>query len=344
MKAAALTANGELECLEVMELLKPEPAAGEVRIALKTAALNHLDIWIRRGRPGLQMRFPHIQGSDAAGIVDAVGDGVTRVKVGDEVVVNPGLSCGVCEACQKGQHSECPDFSLLGVSRPGTYAEYVTVPEVNVQSKPAYLNWEEAAAFPLAYLTAWRMLFSRAQLRPGESVLIHGIGGGVALAALQLATGAGATCIVTSSSEDKLARAKEFGAVAGINYARSESVAKEVLALSDGRGVDVVVDSVGGATWPINMEATRKGGRITHCGVTGGPEVQANINPIYWRQLSILGSTMGSNDDFYQLVRTMEAAELRPVIDKVFPLDEAREAQGRMDRGEQFGKIVLSMG
>lgn len=343
MKSASIMSNGDLECLEIVELPIPEPADGEVLVEVKAAALNHLDIWIRKGRPGVNPQFPHTLGSDAAGIVKAVGNRVQHVKVGDEVVVNPGLSCGKCETCLRGEHSECPDFSLLGVSRPGTFAEYVTVPEENVQLRPSYLTWEESAAYPLAYLTAWRMLITRAGLRPGETVLIHGIGGGVALAALQLATLTGAWNIVTSSSPEKLEEAEALGANAGINYKETENVAQKVLELTKGRGVDIVIDTVGAATWPINVEATRKGGRIVHCGVTGGPNVQANISPIYWRQLNILGSTMGSHEDFRQLTQAMKATVLRPVIDSVFPLEQARDAQAKMESGAQFGKIVLSM-
>ena len=342
MRAAIISQHGELDQLHVGELPEPTPAPGEVAIAVKAAGLNHLDIWLRKGRPGLNFSFPHPLGCDAAGVVKAVGDGVAGLSVGDEVLINPGLACMRCEWCLRGQHSECPTFGIMGMSRPGTFAEVVTAPAVNVYPKPAHLNWEEAAALPLAHLTAWHMLFTRAQLKPGESVLIHGIGGGVALALLQLAKASGARVIVTSSSADKLARAAALGADAGINYA-SDDVVQQVLALTGGRGVDVALDAVGAATFPINLNAVRKAGRIVHCGITTGPVAEVNIATLYWKQLSVLGSTMGSHEDFRLLLQFAANTGLKPVIDSVYPLEQAQEAQGLMERGGQFGKIVLTV-
>lgn len=342
MKAAVIHANGGLEQLVVEEVDAPKAGPGQAVLEVRAAALNHLDIWIRKGRPGAQLSFPHVLGSDAAGVVAEVGEGVKNVAPGDEVLLNPGLSCGHCPWCLRGEQSECPQFSIVGVSGWGTFAERVVVPAANLQKKPAHLNWEEAAALPLAYLTAWRMLHHRARLVPGETVLIHGIGGGVAIAALQFAKLCGARAIVTSSSSDKLQRARELGADFGINYREEKAVAQRVLELTGGIGADVVVDAVGAATFQINLEAARKGGRITHCGVTTGAAAEANLSLIYWKQLSILGSTMGSQGNFHQMVREVEATGLRPVVDKVFPLAKAQAAQGRMEEAEQFGKIVLS--
>jgi len=343
MKAVVIREHGSLEQLDIADVPHVEAAPGEVRIAVRAAALNHLDIWVRKGRPGMGLDFPHILGSDAAGVVEEVGSGVKGIHRGEEVILNPGISCGHCAACLAGEQSECAHFTIVGLGRPGAFAEYVTVPAANVQPRPAHLSWEEAAALPLAYLTAWRMLHSRARIRPGESVLIHGIGGGVALAALQLVGLAGGEAVVTSSSEDKLERARELGAAHTINYKTHPNVAEQVLAWTKGRGVDIALDAVGAATWPINLEALRKGGRAVHCGVTTGAVSEANISAIYWKQLSILGSTMGSQEDFRSLVNLVRTTGLKPVVDKVYPLGEARSAQGRMDAGEQFGKIVLSV-
>lgn len=343
MKAAGIEGHGDIG--QVKELNVPEPAAvaGEVVVEVKAAALNHLDIWMRNGRAGAPLPFPHVLGSDAAGVVKAVGDGVARWSVGDEVIINPGLSCGQCDFCGRGEQSECPEFSIVGMGRPGTFAEQVAVPATNLQEKPHHLSWSEAAALPLAYLTAWRMLMSRAQLAAGETVLIHGIGGGVALAALQLADLAGARTIVTSSSVDKLSRAGDYGANHGLQYGRNNMV-EEIMEITDGRGVDVVIDAVGAATWPVNIEACRKGGRIVHCGVTTGAHVEANISAIYWKQLTIMGSTMGSHEDFRALLSAVAISGLKPVIDSEYPLASARDAQARMEAGEQFGKIVLAVG
>ena len=342
MKAIGIHAHGELDQLAQLDIPEPAPAPGEVIVRVRAAALNHLDIWMRKGRAGVALPLPHVLGSDAAGTVHALGAGVSDWNEGDEVVLNPGLDCGTCEFCLRGQHSECVQFTIVGMGRPGTFAEFVSVPARNLQARPAHLTWEEAAALPLAYITAWRMLMTQAGLRAGESVLIHGIGGGVALAALQLASLAGARTLVTSSSVDKLARASELGAMHGIQY-RGKGVVDAVMDYTDGRGVDVVVDSVGAATWPVNMEVLRKGGRAVHCGVTTGPHVEANLSAIYWKQISILGSTMGSHEDFRALLQAVNTAGLHPVVDGVFALEEARAAQGRMERGEQFGKIVLAV-
>lgn len=343
MKAAVIFETGALEQVQVADVPAPKAEYGQVILDVKAAALNHLDIWIRKGRPGITLPSPHILGSDAAGVVAAVGEGVQGVQVGDEVVVNPGLSCMRCAACLRGDQSACEKYAILGTAAPGTFAEQVSVSALNVAPKPAHLSWEEAAALPLAYVTAWRMIFTRACVRPGETVLIHGIGGGVALAALQLLRIAGATAVVTSSCNEKLARAKELGASHTINYSETPDLPAAILACTEGVGVDAVIDTVGAGTWPVNFTVCRKGGRIAHCGVTTGATVETNIAALYWKQLSVLGSTMGSHEDFRQLLSAVQASGLRPVIDQIFPLAEAREAQGRMERGEQFGKIVLSV-
>ncbi len=343
MKAAVIHAHGENEQVVVEQIPDPSPAPGEVVIKVHTTALNHLDIWVRKGRPGVKFNYPHVLGSDAYGVVAELGAGVTDLAVGDEVILNPGLSSGKGEYCNRGEQSEDPAFGIMGLSRPGTFAERVAVPACNLYPKPTHLTSEEAAALPLAYLTAWRMLMNRAALVTGETVLIHGIGGGVALAGLQLAKLASAEVIVTSSSDEKLARARELGANHVINYKTTPAVAAAVREITRGRGVDIAFDTVGAATWPINFEAVRRGGRIVHCGVTTGATVEANISALYWNHLSVLGSAMGSHEDFRQMLKAVSNAKMGPVIDSVFPLDQAREALARMETGRQFGKIVLKV-
>lgn len=342
MRAVFIREFGGTDKIQVDDLPEPDMKRGEVRLAVKAAALNHLDVWVRKGRPGVQLKGPHILGSDAAGVVDAVGEGVEGVAVGDEVVVNPGVSCGQCEFCRRGDHSECPGFQLLGFQQQGLYAEKAIVPACNVQPKPAHLTWEEAAALPLAHLTAWHMLFPRARFEPGESVLIHGIGGGVALAALQFVRMNGGEAIVTSSSDEKLGRAKDLGASATINYRTTDDVGAKARELTGGRGVDIAFDTVGAPTLPISIAAMRRGGRMVTCGVTGGPEATVNLQMLYWNHHTLIGSTMGTEEDFRQLLRAVGNAGIKPVLDQAFPLDKYAEAVERMEAGQQFGKIVLT--
>lgn len=343
MKAAVIHENGELDVVRVEDVADPKPERGEAVVKVSYAGLNHLDIWVRKGRPGTPLSGTHILGSDAVGVVDELGDGVENVKVGDEVIVNPGLSCGHCEFCSRGQQSECPSFGIIGLSRSGTFAERVVVPAGNLWPKPAHLSGEEAGTLSLASVTAWRMLMTRAQVKPGETVLIHGIGGGVALCALQFAKRIGAEAIVTSSSDDKLARAGKLGADHAINY-RKQDVVERVKEITNGRGVDVAVDSVGAATWPLDFACVKRGGRIVTCGVTSGAKAETNLQALYWNQLTVLGSTMGSDEDFRLMLRSVTVNRLKPVVDEVFPLEEARQAMAKMEAGRQFGKIVLRVG
>ncbi len=341
MKAAMIREHGGVDCVTMGEFPDPKAGEGEVVLDVRSAALNHLDIWVRKGRPGLTLNMPHVLGSDGAGVVEAVGSKTHGIKIGDEVILNPGLSCGYCESCGRGQQSECMSFGIVGMSRPGTFAEKVSVPFQNVYPKPAHLSFDEAAALPLAYQTAWRMLMARARLRAGETVLIHGIGGGVALAGLQLAKLAGAEVIVTSSSDEKLSRAKAIGADHIVNYQAIDDLIGTIRDITNERGVDIVMDSVGAATWSTNFGVVRRGGRIVLCGVTTGPETATNLQALYWNQLTVMGSTMGSNEDVRQMLRAVEAAGLKPVMDSVNSLEEIRDAMSRMEAGEQFGKIAV---
>lgn len=339
MQALYFEQHGGPERLVVGERPLPEPQAGWVRVAVRAAALNQLDIFVLKGLPGVDL--PHIGGADGAGVVEAIGEGVTGIAVGQEVVFDPGVSCGHCTACLAGEQSLCASFGLLGEHRDGTLAEAVLVPALSVAPRPAHLSWEEAAAFPLTFLTAWRMLFTRARLTAGETVLIHGIGGGVSLACLVLAKLAGARVLVTSRSAAKLERALALGADEAMPS--NDQVAREAKRRTGDRGVDLVVDSVGAATWLLSLKSARRGGRIVTCGATSGPNPAEEIRLIFWNQLSILGSTMGSREDWRRLVETVVANRLRPVVDSVHALVDGRAAYERMVQAEQFGKIVVSV-
>jgi len=342
MKAIFIEDNGGPDVVQYGDIAEPgPPGPGEVRLRVKAAALNHLDIWVRMGRPGMSPSFPHVLGSDCCGVVDALGEGVDYLVVGDEVILNPGLH-GEDEFTRRGEQNISPTYGITGAHSAGTFAEFVNVRADKLQYKPEHLSDAEAAALPLAHLTAWCMLIRRARVQPGETVLIHGIGGGAALAALQIATLAGAESFVTSSSNDKLERALALGAAAIINY-REGDVADAVLELTGGLGADVVFDAVGAATWPINMAATRRGGRIVHCGVTTGAEASINIAQLYWNHLTVMGSTMGSDEDFRQMVAGVNSAMLTPEVDSIHPLEDGAKAQARMESGTQFGKIVLTI-
>jgi len=341
LKALYFEKHGGIENLLFGDRPEPEPGAGEVRIRLKTAALNHLDLFVLGGMPGIPIGLPHIGGADGAGLVEAVGPGVTGIEVGSEVVFDPGLSCGRCEYCRAGEQSLCVTFGVLGEHSDGTFAEAVVVAAESLAPRPDHLSWEEAAAFGLTYLTAWRMLMTRGGLRSGVTVLIHGIGGGVSLACLQLAKLSGCRAIVTSRSPEKLQRARDLGADDVVPS--DDQVARAVRGLTGKRGADLVVDSVGEATWMQSLKAAAKGGRIVTCGATSGPNPKEEIRLIFWNQLSIIGSTMGSRDDWRRLIGVVAAQLLRPVVDGLFPLSEGRAAYQRLESGDQFGKIVLSI-
>ena len=343
MRALVLTATGGLEHLAFADVPVPELAdPGDVRIRVHAAALNHLDLFVAKGLPGVQHQFPHVMGADGAGVVDATGDAVTAVRRGDRVMINPGLSCGRCAACGAGEESLCDAFRLLGEHRPGTAAEYVVVPAANVAPVPAAMGWAQAAAFPLATLTAWRMLVTRARVQPGETVLIWGIGGGVAMAALQVALLRGARVIVTSSSDAKLERVRALGAHAGLNHATLD-VVREVRRLTDGAGADVVVDSIGEPTWQSSLRALRRGGRLVTCGATGGPMVGLDVRKLFWHQWSILGSTMGSRAEFAAIAAEAAEGRLWPVVDRTVPFDEAIAAFHALAEGTQAGKLVIEV-
>ena len=342
MRALTLAGHGGLEQLHYRTDL-PEPGlpgAGEVRLRVQTAALNHLDVWLVGGLPGITLTQPWIVATDGAGIVDAVGTGVTHVSPGDHVIVNPGVSCHACEYCLDGDHPLCLNFQILGEHRPGFAAEVVLVPGRNVAPIPRTVGFAEAAAFSLATLTAWRMVTTRAQVTAGDEVLIWGIGGGVALAALAIAKARGARVWVTSSSDEKLAKARALGADVTINH-RTEDVAQVVRAQTRKRGVDVVIDSVGEATWTQSLGSLGRRGRIVTCGGTSGPLLQTDVRRLFWNQWTIMGSTMGTEAEFAAVAEAFVHRGLRIPVDSVHALADGRAAYARLESGAQFGKVVL---
>lgn len=343
MRALTLTATGGLEHLALQTRPDPVPVSPEdVLVRIHTAALNRLDLWVVEGLPGIRYQFPHVLGADGAGEVVSAGPAVVGLVAGDRVMINPGISCGSCAACRAGEQPVCPGFGVLGEHLPGTIAEYVVVPARNLAPVPEAFSWAEAAAFPLATLTAWRMLTTRARLQPGETVLIWGIGGGVALAALAIAKLAGATAIVTSRSEAKLARARALGADHTL-HDTGQDLSKEVRALTGRRGADVVVETVGARTWDQSLRSLARRGRLVTCGGTSGPMVTTDVRKLFWYQWTIMGSTMGSEAEFAAVTRLAAQGRLRPQLDTTYPLARATEAFARLARGEQLGKIVIEV-
>ena len=328
MRAVRIHEDGGPEVLVLEEAPDPEPGPGEVLVRLRASALNHLDVWIRKGLPSVPK--PRILGADGAGVVEALGDGVTGFELCKRVVLNPGIEVGGGRIHVIGEHGD------------GTNAELIAVPATNVHPIPDGLSFEEAAAFPLVFETAYRMLVTRAGLREGEWVLAWGIGGGVSTAALAIAKALGARVLVTSSSEAKLERARELGADATVNHATGD-VKAAVQEATAGHGIDVVVENVGEATWATSLQVAAPGGRITVCGATSGPNPPAALHRIWWKQLSILGSTMGTGEDFAGAYELVASGRALPVVDSVLPLDEIRAAHERLEAGEQLGKIVLTI-
>lgn len=341
MKAIRFHDFGGPEVLRYEDVPEPKPGPGEVLIALRAAALNHLDLFVRTGGVP-KTPLPHIGGADGAGVVAASGPGATSYAAGSRVFFDPGLSDGTCDYCARGEHSLCDRWEILGEHRDGTFAQAVVIPEVNLRPIPDRISFEEAAAFPLVFLTAWRMVVTKGRVRPGDTVLILGIGGGVAIAALQIAKHSGARVFVTSGSDAKLDRARQLGADVLINHKTSD-FSKEVWTATEKRGVDVVIDDVGAATWPGSIRALARGGRLVTCGATSGPKPDEDIRRIFTKQITIYGSTMGSRHDWEQVSRLLAAGALKPVTDATFSLEEAAVAQQRMERAEQFGKLVLTI-
>jgi NADPH:quinone reductase-like Zn-dependent oxidoreductase len=345
VRALTIAGHGGLDQLQLRDdLAEPSVRApSDVRVRVTAIALNHLDLFVLAGLPGVTLVPPWVVAADAAGVVDQVGAGMRGVHEGDTVIVNPGISDRTCAYCREGEQSLCVRFGILGEHHPGTAAEYIVVPGANVQPIPPTTPVASAAAFGLVTLTAWRMLVTRAEVRPGERVLIWGIGGGVATAALQICKLMGAEVWVTSGSDEKLARARALGADHTLNH-RTQDVAREIRTATGKAGVDVVVDNVGAATWKHSLDALGKRGRLVTCGGTSGPTVETDVRRLFWNQLSILGSTMGNDAEFEAVTEQFRAGRLFPPVDREYPLSQGREAYARLTAGEQFGKIVLRVG
>lgn len=343
MRAILMEARGGPEVLKPGEVPTPEPGPKEVRLRVKAAALNHLDIWVRKGMASPKLPLPHVLGADASGVVDAVGPGVTGFAPGDEVVVNPGLSCGRCERCLAGEDNLCSQYEILGEHRWGAYAEYLVVPEVNLVRKPQNLSFVEAAAIPLTFLTAWQMVVDKLGVRPGDDVLVMAAGSGVSVAAIQIAKLFGARVIATAGSEDKLRRAKALGADETVNYTHPDWP-KEVRRLTGGKGADKVVDHTGALYFEGVIKATANGGRIAIAGASSGYEGTLPFAHVFFRQLSILGSTMGSKSRLFPILRFVEEGKLKPVVGQVLPLEAAAEGHRLLEERRVFGKVVLQVG
>ncbi|EMA22553.1 zinc-binding dehydrogenase [Haloarcula argentinensis] len=340
MQAVQFDSHGDRDVLEYGEFPDPEPGRDEVVIDVKAAALNHLDIWTRRGLPGIDLDMPHIPGSDAAGVVDEVGDGVSRFEPGDRVAVLAGKSGGGDEFTRKGDPTLAPDFHIIGEHVRGVHSEYAAVPAENLTPVPEGVDWETAAASPLVFQTAWRMLRDRGDLKAGESVLVLGASGGVGHAAVQIADHAGAEVFATASSREKLDYAEELGADHTINYEETD-FAGEIRDLTDGRGVDMVVDHIGAQTWQDSLKSLVKGGRVVTCGATTGGNPETDINRIFWNQLQVIGSTMATPGQADEVLDLVWQGEMEPRVRETLPMSEIARAHEIIEDREGFGKVVV---
>jgi NADPH:quinone reductase-like Zn-dependent oxidoreductase len=340
MKAVIVKEHGGIDALRFEEAPDPSPAPDEVLVRVRAVALNHLDLWVRRGVPGFRFPLPLVPGCDIAGTVVEPGIRADGLAAGDEVVIAPGVSCGHCRACLSGRDHHCRRYGILGESRDGGCAELAAVPRANVIRKPANLSFEEAASMPLTFLTAWHMLIARCELRPGETVLVQAAGSGVSSAAIQIAKLWGATVIATASTDEKLERARELGADHVVNYSERD-VAREVAVVTGKGGADVVLDHVGSETWEGSTRSLAWQGRFVTCGATTGADVTLNLRHLFFKSLSILGSTMGSRAEVCEVFEHAEAGRLRPVVGKLLPLAEVREGHRLLEERRVFGKVVL---
>lgn len=342
MKAIVFEQHGGPDVLKYIEAPDPVIRASEVLVRVKACALNHLDLWVRRGIPGVAFPLPHIPGSDISGEIAQIGADVTTVRVGQKVVLAPGVSCGKCPACISGQDNRCRQFTNLGYMIDGGCAEFVRAPEVNCMPYPENLTFEEAASIPLVFQTAWHMLVARAELQPGEDILILGAGSGVGSAAIQIAKFFGARVIATAGGDEKLQKAKELGADHLINH-KTQKIREEVRRMTNKRGVDVVFEHVGTATWDESIASLAPGGRLVTCGATTGYDAKIDLRFLFSRQLSLLGSYMGTKPELLTVMKLVAAGRLKPVVDRVFPLAEAAAAHAYLESSAQFGKVVLKV-
>ena len=342
MKAIVFHQHGAPDVLKYTDAPEPEPRPNEVLVRVKACALNRLDLWVRQGLPGVAISLPHIPGSDISGEIAKIGADVTTVRVGQRVVLAPGVTCGKCSACLSGQDNHCRQFTNLGYMIDGGCAEFVRAPEVNCMPYPENLTFEQAAAIPLVFQTAWHMLVARAELRPSEDVLVLGAGSGVGSAAIQIAKFFGARVIATAGSDAKLQKAKELGADHVINH-KTQKIRDEVRRFTNKRGVDVVFEHVGTATWEESIASLAPSGRLVTCGATTGYDAKIDLRFLFVRQLSILGSYMGTKPELQTVMKLVAAGRLKPVVDRIFPLAEAAAAHTYLESGGQFGKVVLKV-
>ncbi len=342
MKAVVFHQHGGPEVLKYTDAPEPSIRASDVLVRVHACALNHLDLWVRGGLPNVPIPLPHIPGSDVAGEIAKIGADVTTVSVGQKVVLVPGVTCGKCAACLAGLDNRCRQFTNLGYTIDGGCAEFVRAPEVNCLPYPENLSFEEAAAVPLVFQTAWHMLVSRAELQPGEDVLVLGAGSGVGTAAIQVAKFFGARVIATAGTPEKLEKARVLGADHTINH-KSQKIRDEVRRITNKRGVDVVFEHVGTATWDDSLASLAPAGRLVTCGATTGYDAKVDLRFLFSRQLSLLGSYMGTKSELQTVMKLVAAGRLKPVVDRVFPLAEAAAAHAYLESGQQFGKVVLKI-
>jgi NADPH:quinone reductase-like Zn-dependent oxidoreductase len=342
MKAIVFQQHGGPQVLKYTDAAEPAIRPNEVLVRVKACALNHLDLWVRGGIPGVPIPLPHIPGSDVAGEVAQIGAEVSTVRVGQKVVLAPGVTCGKCAACISGKDNRCRQFTNLGYMIDGGCAEFVRVPEVNCLPYPENLTWEEAASIPLVFQTAWHMLLTRAELQPGEDVLVLGAGSGVGSAAIQIAKVFGARVLATAGSDEKLQKAKELGADHLIDH-KTQKIREEVRRITGKRGVDVVFEHVGTATWDDSLASLAPSGRLVTCGATTGYDAKIDLRFLFSRQLSLLGSYMGTKSEMHSVMRLVCTGRLKPVVDRIFPLAEAAAAHTYLESSAQFGKVVLSV-
>ena len=342
MKVIMMERHGNPDVLQYREYPEPVIGANEVLVRVRACALNHLDLWVRRGLPGVLIPLPHIPGSDVSGEIAKIGAEVSTVKVGQKVVLAPGVTCGHCPACIAGKDNRCREFTNLGYKIDGGCAEYVRCPEVNCMPYPENLDWVNAAAVPLVFLTAWHMLVNRAEIEPGEDVLVLAAGSGVGMAAVQIAKFFGARVIATAGADEKLAKAKELGADEVVHHGKME-IDKEVRRITGNRGVDVVFEHVGTATWEKSVKSLAPSGRLVTCGATTGFDAKLDLRFLFTRQLSLLGSYMGTKDELRTVLKLVAQGRLKPIVDKVFPLEECAAAHTYLEAGKQFGKVVMAV-
>ena len=342
MKAILFRKHGGPEVLQYADVPEPEPRPNEVLVRVCACALNHLDLWVRRGLPNVPIPLPHIPGSDVAGEIAKIGSEVTTVRVGQKVVLAPGVTCGKCAACVSGQDNHCRQFTNLGYLIDGGCAEFVRAPEVNCLPYPENLSFEEAASIPLVFQTAWHMILARAELQPAEDILVIGAGSGVGSAAIQIAKFFGARVLATAGTDEKLQKAKQLGADHLINH-KTQKIREEVRRVTNKRGVDVVFEHVGTATWDDSLASLAPGGRLVTCGATTGYDAKVDLRYLFTRQLSLLGSYMGTKSELHSVMRLVASGHFKPIVDRILPLAEAAAAHSYLESSLQFGKVVLSV-